>query len=75
MQESIYNLIPKEYVPEAKEKHYRSKFPGVIPPTASTFCLKTTATPKVANVDGYYDWNNRAHSNMAASATFGRPKG
>lgn len=36
-EESIYSLIPKEYVPPPKPKRYRSKFPPETTPTASTF--------------------------------------
>ena len=27
-EESIYNLIPKEYVPPAKDGRYKSKYPA-----------------------------------------------
>ncbi len=46
-EETIYNLIPKEYVPPPKEPKYKSKYPPDIPPTGSTFCHKTTSRPKV----------------------------
>lgn len=46
-EETIYNLIPKEYVPPPKEPKYRSNYPPYIPPTGSTFCHKTTSQPKV----------------------------
>jgi hypothetical protein len=36
-EESIYNLIPKEYVPPPKPKMHKSKYPHDTPPTASTF--------------------------------------
>jgi len=47
MEESIYNIIPKEYVPPAKEALYKSKYPPNIPPTGSTFCHHTTSKPLV----------------------------
>lgn len=47
-QESIYNLIPKEYVPPPKEAKYKSKYPSNLPPTGSTFCHKTTSKPGVS---------------------------
>lgn len=47
MEESIYNLIPKEYNPEPKPPLYRSKYPPNIPPTGSTFCHSTTSKPGV----------------------------
>jgi len=46
-QESIYNLIPKEYVPPPKSKKYISKHNPVKPPTGSTFINYTTSRPKV----------------------------
>ena len=47
MQESIYNIIPKEYNPPAKEPLYKSKFPPNNKPTGSTFCHHTTSKPLV----------------------------
>ena len=47
MEESIYNIIPKEYHPEPKQPIYRSKYPPNIPPTGSTFCHVTTSKPGV----------------------------
>lgn len=47
MEESIYNIIPKQYKPEPKTALYRSKYPYNIPPTGSTFCHKTTSKPGV----------------------------
>ena len=47
MEESIYNIIPKEYNPPAKEPLYKSKFPPNIKPTGSTFCHHTTSKPLV----------------------------
>jgi hypothetical protein len=47
MEESIYNIIPKEYKPDPKPPLYRSKYPPNIPPTGSTFCHQTTSKPGV----------------------------
>lgn len=47
MEESIYNIIPKEYTPPAKEPLYKSKFPPNVKPTGSTFCNRTTSKPLV----------------------------
>ena len=47
MEESIYNLIPKEYVPPQKESLYKSKYSSYIPPTGSTFGHQTTSIPGV----------------------------
>ena len=35
--------------------HYKSKYPHNIPPTASTFCNKTTSRPDVANLKGDFE--------------------
>lgn len=43
MEESIYNIVPKEFIPPPKEPIYRSKYPPNIPPTGSTFCNNTTS--------------------------------
>ncbi len=47
MEESIYNIIPKEYNPPSKGPIYKSKYPPSIIPTGSTFCNKTTSKPLV----------------------------
>ena len=47
-EESIYNLIPKEYVPPPKQANYRSRHNPLAPPTGSTFINFTTSRPKVA---------------------------
>lgn len=47
MEESIYNIIPKEYAPQAKGPLYKSKYPPNIIPTGTTFCHKTTSKPLV----------------------------
>jgi hypothetical protein len=46
-----------------------------VPPTASTFALKTTSKPEVANVAGMYKPEGGSHSQRGVSLTFGRPKG
>lgn len=46
-EESIYNIIPKEYVPPTKGPLYRSKYAANIPPTGSTFGHMTTSKPGV----------------------------
>ena len=47
-EETIYNLIPKEYVPPEKEAQYKSKYPPNLPPTGSTFAAQTTSIPRVS---------------------------
>ena len=74
MEESIYNLIPKEYVPPPKPKRYKSKYPYNTPPTGSTFALKNTS--KVCdNYSGNFEHFDGAHKNKNPGATFGKPKG
>ena len=51
-QESIYNIIPKEKIIPGKDPLYKSQYPYWIAPTASTFILKNTSYPNVANMNG-----------------------
>jgi len=46
-EESIYNLIPKEYVPPPRESRYKSGYPAKLPPTGSTLINHTTSRPGV----------------------------
>ncbi|OMJ83592.1 hypothetical protein SteCoe_15442 [Stentor coeruleus] len=73
-EESIYNLIPKEFIPPPKPKMYKSKYPADAPPTYSTFGLGTTS--KIcSNMAGDYANFDGAHANKAQSAHFGKPIG
>jgi len=74
-EESIYNLIPPEEPSKPKPFKYKSKFPHDIPPTYSTFCLKTTSIPGIANAGGAFALPCGPHKNTAMNATFGLPKG
>lgn len=74
-EESIYNLIPKEEVPDPKAPLYKSKYPHDMAPTYSTFCLKTTSIPGIANAPGSYALPCGPHKNVAMNATLGLPKG
>lgn len=74
-EESIYNLVPKERIEPPKERRYRSKYPPNIAPTATTFALKTTSFPNVANVNGEYNLPRGAHPVKSMHRTFGRPNG
>lgn len=74
MEESIYNLIPKEYIPPQKEKIYQSKYPKNLRPTGSTFTNHTTSRPGVANLNGDYDEPLGPHSHHGGQKTFGKPK-
>lgn len=74
-EESIYNLIPKEqYIPPKPMRH-KSKYPHNVPPTGSTFCLKSTSKPGVANLNGDYNPQGSNHTAKGAGLTFGKPKG
>ena len=75
MEESIYNLIPKEQYVAQKPKRYRSQYPSNLAPTASTFGLKTTSKPVCANLSGKYNLEGGAHSHQAGGATMGAAKG
>jgi len=74
-EESIFNLIPKEaYVPPKQPRH-KSKHDPKGEPTASTFGLRTTTKPYVANMSGHQVEAGGSHTNKAMSATMGLPKG
>lgn len=74
-EESIFNLIPKEaYVPPKQPRH-KSKHDPKAEPTASTFALRTTTKPNVANMSGYTHELGGFHTNKSVSATMGLPKG
>lgn len=74
-EESIYNLIPKEYVSPAKEPLYKSKHSPAVPPTSSTFGHNTTSVPKVSNVKGNTEEFVGPHPPKSPGATFGKSKG
>ena len=82
MEESIYNIIPREYNPPAKGKIYKSKYPPTIPPTGSTFGNATTSKPgvwhnliKVSNLGGEFDVGLQAHTQFGGTKTLGHLKG
>ena len=72
MEESIFNLIPKEYVPEEKQKQYKSKYPKDLRPTGTTFTNHTTSRPGVANLNGDYAQPLGPHHHKADDKTFGK---
>lgn len=74
-EESIFNLIPKERYEPPKAKRYQSQHPHNVPPTASTFALKTTSKPGIANLNGNYNPEGGSHSMRGMSLTIGKPKG
>mmetsp|Transcript_20391 Transcript_20391/g.3315 ORF Transcript_20391/g.3315 Transcript_20391/m.3315 type:complete len:88 (+) Transcript_20391:11-274(+) len=73
-EESIYNLIPREYVPPPKPARYRSKYPPNTVPSASTFGLHTTSKV-LNNVEGNYDHFAGAHDHRGMQNTLGKVKG
>lgn len=74
-EESIYNLVPKDRIEPPKEPLHRSKYPHWITPTASTFGLKTSSFPNVANVNGEVNLPRGAHPIKGAFCTLGKPNG
>ena len=74
-EESIYNLIPPKQILPPKEKLYKSMYPHWIAPTGSTFILKNTSYPGVANMGGSVTFPRGAHPIKGNWSTFGRPKG
>lgn len=62
MAESIYNLIPQPIMPATKGPLYRSKVPGDMPATFSTFGLAGTSKPGYSNVSGAYEVRARQGS-------------
>lgn len=72
-EESIYKLIPPEEAAARKRLKYKSVYPPDIPPTYSTFCLKTTSMPGVANAPGEYALPCGHHTNKGMTATLGLP--
>lgn len=73
--ESIYNLIPKERYEPPKGKRHKSVHPADVPPSCSTFGLRTTSKPGVSNVNGEYIPQGSNHTNKGDGLTFGKPKG
>lgn len=74
-EESIFNLIPKEaYVPPKQQRH-KSRHDPRSQPTSSTFALRTTSKPGIANMAGDNVQAGGTHSRKAVAATIGLPKG
>jgi hypothetical protein len=71
MEESIYNIIPKDYQDSPKQPLYKSKYPYDIPPTGSTFCHLTTSRPGVSNLSGEWRAGLQAHTEYGDRSTLG----
>ena len=74
-EESIYNLIGKEKYEPPKNKMHKSKHPHNVPPTATTFGLKTTSRPGIGNLNGDYQPEGSSHTHKAPGATMGKAPG
>lgn len=74
-EESIYNLVPKERYEPPRQKRHKSQHPHNVPPSYSTFGLRTTTRPGVANVSGSYQMEGGSHTHKGDGLTFGKPKG
>jgi len=75
IEESIFNLIPKEEEIEQKRRRYKSCYPSNIPPSYSTLCHKTTTRPGITNPNGSFVIEGGTHSHKANYATFGKRGG
>ena len=73
--ESIYNLIKKDLSLISKTPIYRSKFSPFIAPTSSTFGLKNSSYPNVANMGGEFVLPQGAHPLRAGYSLLGTPYG
>jgi len=73
-EESIYNLIPQQVTQLQKGTMHKSKFPGNIPPTFSTFGAGRVSQINVANIAGAYAEQPRNHEHISLGATFGKTK-
>lgn len=73
MEESIYNLLPKEKTPPKKKtiKLYKSSIPGTLAPTGSTFGSQSRVIP-VSNLSGSYILDNNRY--RSESGILGKSK-
>jgi hypothetical protein len=74
--ESIYQILPPEPIEVPKLPMHKSKFPGKLPPTASTFGCAQTSIPGVRNIQGvpqHEEYSN--HGYQKTHATFGKLPG
>jgi len=73
MEESIYNLIPQPVPVPVKDPLYRSKHPGDVPPTYSSFGITGTSKPSYTNVNGAQAKQKEGHHEYKKSfATMGK---
>jgi len=74
-EESIFNILQKDAPELFRTPVYKSNYPYNIAPTASTFLLKNSSFPNVANLNGEYSFPRGAHPLKGNYATFGKPDG
>eukprot|EP01083_Nonionella_stella_P035697 97359_1 len=74
MTESIYNLIPRPPDKVVSAATYRSRFPGNLPPSGSTFGATTASQTIVTNLSGSIEGPTVTHPYRKLSATFGQIK-
>jgi hypothetical protein len=73
LEESIYNMLPPKVEPLPKMPMHKSKFPGDMPPSASTF---KTRSCSVTNLVGAKEKEKTlGHSESVGHSTFGLPPG
>jgi len=73
-EESIYNLVPKMKVIR-KGASYLSRYLTDFSPTSSTFILKKSFFPGIANMSGEYKFPRGTHPILKNVAIFGLPLG
>ncbi|KAF4681411.1 hypothetical protein FOZ60_012127 [Perkinsus olseni] len=76
--ESVYGLVIEPEVPKPKPPMHKSKYPGTIPPTSSTFATAQTSKPGIRNVAGAQEREKpkpSEHTYHKPHATFGVPIG
>ena len=74
-EESVYNLIEQPVEIREKGEMYRSAYPGTTPPSYSTFGLKNTTKPGIANAGGNYhdlDMHGGQYKIKKGNATMGK---
>lgn len=72
-EESIYDLIPKPKKEKKKPARYKSRYPGNVAPSYSTFGRAIGAQHTTTNVSGKLIPPETSHQYKNAGATFGSP--
>ena len=74
-EENVYSIVVDAKKKEEKGAIYKSQYPHNIAPTASTFGLRNSSFPNVANMSGEYTLPRGAHPLERNYATIGRADG